>query len=95
MLLAQPHAGGHGLNLQVASEAIYLSNDWSWGVRAQSEDRAHRSGQTKNLLIMDVIATGPKGQPTIDSVILKALRDKQDLATFTCAMWRKELEINP
>lgn len=95
VLLAQPHAGGHGLNLQVASEAIYLSNDWSWGVRAQSEDRAHRSGQTKNLLVMDVLATGPKGQPTIDSVIFKALRDKQDLAAFTCAMWRKELEINP
>jgi SNF2 family DNA or RNA helicase len=91
VLLAQPHAGGFGLNLQVASEEWFLSNDWSYGVRLQAEDRAHRPGQTKSVLIGDVLATGPAGQRTIDHIILKALRDKADLAAMTTAAWRKEL----
>jgi len=45
VLLAQPHAGGFGLNLTVANTAVYLSNDYSWSIRAQSEDRIHRTGQ--------------------------------------------------
>jgi len=92
ILVAQPHAGGFGLNLQVASEEWFLSNDWSYGVRLQAEDRAHRPGQTKSVLIGDVLATGPVGQRTIDHIILKALRDKADLAAMTTAAWRKELE---
>lgn len=91
ILLAQPHAGGFGLNLQIASEEWFLSNDWSYGVRLQAEDRAHRPGQRNNVLIGDVLATGPAGQRTIDHTILAALRDKQNLAEMTTAAWRKEL----
>jgi SNF2 family DNA or RNA helicase len=91
ILLAQPHAGGFGLNLQIASEEWFLSNDWSYGVRLQAEDRAHRPGQKSNVLIGDVLATGPAGQRTIDHAILAALRDKQNLAEMTTAAWRKEL----
>lgn len=92
VMIAQPHAGGFGLNLQVATEAIYLSNDYSLGVRLQSEDRCHRPGQTSNVLYTDVIAVGPKGQQTIDHLITKALRSKEDLSRMTCARWRRELE---
>jgi SNF2 family DNA or RNA helicase len=92
ILLAQPHAGGFGLNLQIASEEWFLSNDWSYGVRLQAEDRAHRPGQSNNVLIGDVLATGPAGQRTIDHTILAALRDKQSLAEMTTAAWRKELK---
>jgi len=91
-LLAQPHAGGFGLNLTIASTAIYLSNDYSWAIRAQSEDRMHRTGQTNPCLYIDVVATGPEGQKTVDSAILEALKEKQDLATWTCEKWRKALE---
>jgi SNF2 family DNA or RNA helicase len=91
ILVAQPHAGGHGLNLVAATECIYLSNDFSLGIRLQSEDRCHRPGQTHSVLYTDVLATGPKGERTIDHHIVKALREKQDLAKWTCAKWRKEL----
>jgi SNF2 family DNA or RNA helicase len=94
-LIAQPHAGGFGLNLVAASEAIYLSNDFSLGIRLQSEDRCHRLGQTNRVLYMDVLATGPAGQKTVDHVIVKALREKKDIAAMTCAEWRKELEDEP
>lgn len=92
ILIAQPHAGGHGLNLVAASEAIYLSNDFSLGIRLQSEDRMHRPGQNNPCLYIDVLATGPQGQRTIDHVIFKALREKKSLADFTTEQWRKELE---
>lgn len=92
VLLAQQHAGGFGLNLVAATECIYLSNDFSLGIRLQSEDRAHRPGQRHNVTYVDVLAVGPKGQRTIDHTILSALRAKQDLAQMTSAAWRKELE---
>lgn len=91
-LVAQPHAGGFGLNLVAASEAIYLSNDFSLGIRLQSEDRMHRPGQFNPCTYIDVLATGPKGERTIDHIIFKALREKKDLAQMTCDGWRKELE---
>lgn len=92
ILLAQPHAGGHGLNLIMATEVIYLSNDFSLGIRLQSEDRCHRPGQVHPVLYTDVIAVGPNGQRTIDWTIYQALKNKQDLAKMTTAAWRKELE---
>lgn len=91
ILIAQQHAGGYGLNLVAASEAIYLSNDFSLGIRLQSEDRCHRPGQVNPVTYIDVLATGPQGQKTIDSIIFKALREKKNIADMTTAQWRKEL----
>jgi len=91
-LLAQPHAGGFGLNLQAASTAVFLSNDYSWATRMQAEDRIHRSGQTQKCVYIDVLAVGPDGQRTVDHVIFEALREKNDLATWTTNQWRKALD---
>lgn len=92
VLLAQPHAGGHGLNLIRATEAIYLSNDYALGMRLQSEDRCHRPGQRNAVTYIDVLATGPEGQRTIDHIIFKALREKRNVASLTTSEWRKGLE---
>jgi SNF2 family DNA or RNA helicase len=91
VLVAQQHAGGFGLNLVAATEAVYLSNDFSLGIRLQSEDRCHRPGQEHPVTYIDVLATGPKGQKTIDHTIVKSLREKKSVADFTTAQWRKEL----
>lgn len=91
VLLAQPHAAGFGLNLQAATECIYLSNDFSYGIRLQSEDRAHRPGQMHPVTYLDVLAVGPKGQTTIDHIITKALTAKASLAEMTTGMWRRAL----
>lgn len=91
VLLAQPHAGSHGLNLIAATKHIFLSNDFSLGIRLQAEDRSHRPGQKHNLTIIDIIATGPQGQKTIDRTIFDALRNKQNIAAMTTREWRKEL----
>jgi SNF2 family DNA or RNA helicase len=91
ILIAQPQAGGIGLNLVAATEAVYMSNLYSLGSRLQSEDRCHRPGQEHPVTYVDLIATGPNGQKTVDSAILKALREKQEIAHWTCERWRKEL----
>lgn len=68
-------AGGIGLNLTNASTVIYYSNDFNYGSRAQSEDRAHRIGQKDNVLYIDLEARG-----TVDKYIIEALRAKKDVA---------------
>lgn len=70
--------GGIGLNLTQATTVIYYSNTFSYEDRKQSEDRAHRIGQTADrVLYIDLQATG-----SIDEKIIQALLVKEDLATF-------------
>lgn len=92
VLLAQPHAGGFGLNLTQAHTAIYMSNDFSYITRVQSEDRCHRIGQRNPVLYIDVLATGPDGQETVDHHIRRTLLAKKDLAGLTCSAWRRILQ---
>jgi SNF2 family DNA or RNA helicase len=91
VLVAQPHAGGKGLDFSAATEALYQSNDWSLEWRQQSEDRSHRSGTIEQVSYIEILATGPTGQKTIDHTILRGLRGKQNLAAWTCRAWRDAL----
>ena len=69
--------GPHNLPVMFtnASTVIYYSNDFNYGSRAQSEDRAHRIGQKDNVLYIDLEARG-----TVDKYIIEALRAKKDVA---------------
>lgn len=91
ILFGNPQAGGLGLTLTAAHRVVYLSNDFNLITRLQSEDRVHRPGQRHPVLYTDFIATGPDGQRTIDHIVLTALRKKQDLASWTTDVWRREL----
>ncbi len=73
-LVANKGCGAFGLNLQFANYAIYYSNDWSWQTRSQSEDRIHRTGQTQNVHIIDLIC-----ENTIDERIYTSLMNKEGL----------------
>jgi SNF2 family DNA or RNA helicase len=73
--VGQQHSGGIGLTLTAASTVIYYSNDFSYEARKQSEDRAHRIGQTKSVTYIDLQCPG-----TVDVRIVEALREKQELA---------------
>ncbi len=74
VLVANKRCGAFGLNLQHANYAIYYSNDFSWDTRAQSEDRIHRTGQTENVHIIDLIC-----ENTIDERIYTSLMNKEGL----------------
>ena len=67
--------GGKGITLTVASYVVYYSNNYSLEDRLQSEDRAHRIGQKRNVTYIDMVATG-----TVDEKVLVALKRKEDLA---------------
>ena len=74
--LGQPRSGGYGLTLTQAQTVVYFSNGFDLEIRLQSEDRAHRIGQTNKVTYLDIVAKG-----TVDEKILHALRGKINLAT--------------
>lgn len=67
--------GGRGLTLTAANTVVYYSNDYNLENREQSEDRAHRIGQTSSVTYVDLIS--PK---TVDEKIVNALRQKKRLS---------------
>lgn len=88
-VVGNPKAGGASLNFSGANIAVYLSRSPALIERTQSIGRIERPGATQPMLIVDVVATGPKGQKTCDHAILKALRGKEDMARWTVDQWRK------
>lgn len=75
VFVGNQQAGGTGITLVAASYVIYFSNDFSLRNRLQSEDRAHRIGQTKNVTYINIAAKG-----TIDEGVVRALSSKKDVA---------------
>tara|TARA_R110001606_G_scaffold76712_3_gene177330 strand:- start:3479 stop:4921 length:1443 start_codon:yes stop_codon:yes gene_type:complete len=74
-LISNTQTGGYGITLTEASNVIYYSNNYDLEKRLQSEDRAHRIGQTNKVTYIDLVAKG-----TVDEKIVKALRNKLSLA---------------
>ena len=75
-LVGTPQTGGYGITLTAASNVIYYSNGYDLEKRLQSEDRAHRIGQKKNVTYIDILA-----EDTVDQKIVKALRKKINIAS--------------
>lgn len=70
-------AGGYGITLTAARAVVYYSNNYDLEKRLQSEDRAHRIGQTCSVTYVDMIARG-----TVDEKIIAALKRKEQLANL-------------
>ena len=77
VFVANPATASEGLNLFMANNVIYYTNNFKLGERQQSEDRAHRIGQENNVIYYDLIAND-----TIDQKIIKSLTDKKELASM-------------
>jgi SNF2 family DNA or RNA helicase len=75
-LVGTPQTGGYGITLTQANTVIYYSNGYDLEKRLQSEDRAHRIGQNKNVTYIDIIA-----EDTVDEKIQKSLRKKINIAS--------------
>ena len=75
-LVGTPQTGGYGITLTKANTVIYYSNGYDLEKRLQSEDRAHRIGQKKTVTYVDLIC-----EDTVDEKIVKALRDKINIAS--------------
>ena len=75
-MVGTPSTGGYGITLTAANTVIYYSNGYDLEKRLQSEDRAHRIGQKKNVTYIDIIC-----EDTVDERIVKALRKKVNIAS--------------
>ena len=73
--VGNPQTGGMGITLTASSTVIYYSNTYNLEDRIQSEDRAHRIGQTNKVTYIDLIC--PK---TVDEKIVKSLISKKSIA---------------
>ena len=69
------HTGGYGITLTAGSNMIYFSNGYDLEKRQQSEARIDRIGQTRKMTYIDIMT-----QDTIDERIVKALRNKVNIA---------------
>jgi len=83
--VANPSTGGYGLTLTAANTVIYYSNSYDLEKRLQSEDRAHRIGQKHNVTYIDFMIP-----ETVDERIVKALRNKIDIASSVMGEEAKE-----
>ena len=85
--IGTPQTGGFGLTLTAASHELYISNSFNLEHRLQSEDRAHRIGQTKSVVITDIVIPD-----TISSRILAALKAKKTMGDMVLN-WQELLDV--
>jgi SNF2 family DNA or RNA helicase len=90
VFIGNQQAGGTGITLVAASTVIYFSNTFNLGHRLQSEDRAHRIGQTRHVVYEDLIANG-----TIDPYIVGALKRKESMAQVVNGDALRAAILNP
>jgi SNF2 family DNA or RNA helicase len=76
VLLLQPRAAGHGLNLQDGGchDVVWYSITFDLELYDQVNARAHRQGVKNSVTIHHIVAEG-----TVDSKIVKVLEGKAEL----------------
>uniref|UniRef100_A0A914X7S9 Uncharacterized protein n=1 Tax=Plectus sambesii TaxID=2011161 RepID=A0A914X7S9_9BILA len=74
VFLLSTRAGGLGLNLVAADTVIFYDSDWNPQMDLQAQDRCHRIGQTRPVVVYRLASKG-----TIDESIIKRARQKRRL----------------
>lgn len=74
LFLLSTRAGGLGINLVAADTVIFFDQDWNPQMDLQAQDRAHRIGQTKPVLVFRLVS-----QHTIETKILLKAGNKRRL----------------
>jgi hypothetical protein len=83
-MIATPDSGGRGRTWDGANLVVYYSSKNNLEHREQSEQRAQNVGKAAGVDYIDLVAPG-----TVDGVIIKALREKIDMASaITGDTWK-------
>lgn len=77
LFLLSTRAGGLGVNLVAADTVIFFDTDWNPQMDRQAQDRAHRIGQTKPVLVFRLVS-----RDTAEERIVKRAFAKQELSTL-------------
>lgn len=78
VMVASTLAAGEGINLQFCSDAILLERQWNPANEEQVEGRFHRFGQTNNISMTYMIASG-----TIDEYFTQLVEQKRAIVAAT------------
>jgi hypothetical protein len=84
-MVATPAAGGRGRTWTVANLVVYFSSTYDLEHRSQSEERPQGVGKKQSVHYVDLRIRG-----TVEEKIIRALRDKIDLATVITGDTYKE-----
>ncbi|KXS19390.1 hypothetical protein M427DRAFT_120389 [Gonapodya prolifera JEL478] len=76
VFLLTTRAGGLGINLATADIVIMYDNDWNPQVDLQAEDRAHRIGQTKQVIVFRFITENSVEEKIIERATQKLRLDQ-------------------
>lgn len=76
IFLLTTRAGGLGINLATADTVVMYDNDWNPQVDLQAEDRAHRIGQKKQVVIFRFITENAIEEKVIDRATQKLRLDQ-------------------
>jgi ATP-dependent DNA helicase len=74
LFLLSTRAGGQGINLAAADTVVLFDSDWNPQQDLQAQDRAHRIGQTRNVLVYRLATRG-----TVEQALLEAAQGKRRL----------------
>ncbi|QDS71017.1 hypothetical protein FKW77_007976 [Venturia effusa] len=74
LFLLSTRAGGQGINLVAADTVILFDSDWNPQQDLQAQDRAHRIGQTKNVIVYRLATRG-----TVEQTLLETAEGKRRL----------------
>lgn len=74
VFLLSTRAGGLGLNLQTADTVIIFDSDWNPQMDLQAQDRVHRIGQEKEVIVLRLITNN-----SIEEHILERTAFKMNL----------------
>ncbi|EMD35723.1 hypothetical protein CERSUDRAFT_138426 [Gelatoporia subvermispora B] len=80
LFLLSTRAGGLGLNLVAADTVIFYDQDWNPQMDLQAQDRAHRIGQTRPVLIFRLVSAH-----TIETKIMQRATEKRKLEALVIA----------
>ncbi|KAA0169420.1 hypothetical protein FNF27_06968 [Cafeteria roenbergensis] len=74
VFILSTRAGGLGINLTGASTVVFYDSDWNPAMDAQAQDRAHRIGQTREVVVYRLVTAG-----SVEEAILHKAAQKKRL----------------
>ncbi|PPR04302.1 hypothetical protein CVT24_013375 [Panaeolus cyanescens] len=90
LFLLSTRAGGLGINLVAADTVIFYDQDWNPQMDAQAQDRAHRIGQTRPVLIFRLVSAH-----TIETKIMQRANEKRKLEALVIAKGKFKMPAGP
>jgi chromodomain-helicase-DNA-binding protein 7 len=92
--LLSTRAGGLGITLTAADTVIIFDSDWNLQNDLQAQDRCHRIGQTKNVMVYRLLTKSTYEMEMFHRSCLKLTLDKVVMTTITKNVDEQKIDKN-